>query len=406
MNENSSLKYISPVCLWLGFFLPFAVSRGVGMPFGRYPWVPVVHVALWIIGLIAGYIAYVRAKQFSADTPGWIRFCGYITTIPANLVLLGLSFGYLYYPSIESSTYAKYCNYMLPITLLVMGAQITSKDWNHIARQPKAISVSVLLRWLVMPFCSYLMANFVLLRFLPQPAATSIAVGMIVLGTTPTGGASNTYTLISNGDLALSVTVTGVNTILSPFLQPFMIKLFVGKVTHVNTLAIFIDLLEMVLAPVILGSIVGMLWPDFVKRVKPALGPLAVLIFGAMSLGNMSRGTAPLLRQLWILPVLLTVCVVQGLIGLYLGYYAPKLVGFNHKQRVASCFEVGVENASLATVIAITHFSPLTAIPCILYTKLQHVLAASIFVSKFQKFDEQTRAAEAASMTQAVAAGK
>jgi BASS family bile acid:Na+ symporter len=366
------------------------------MPIGRYPWVPVVHVALWIIGLAAGYVAYVREKKFTAATPGFIRLCGYITTIPANLVMLGLSFGYLYYPSIEKSTYAKYCNFMLPITLLVMGAQITGTDWKKIAQQPKIVSTSVILRWLVMPFVAYLLAHFVLLRFLPQPTATALAVGMVVLGTTPTGGASNTYTLISHGDLALSVTVTGVNTILAPFLQPFLIWQFVGKTTHVDVLGLFIDLVEMVLAPVIIGSLVGTFWPDLVKRCKPALGPLAVLIFGAMSLGNMSRGTAPLLKQLWILPVLLAVCLVQGLIGLYLGYFAPKLMGFNHKQRVASCFEIGVENASLATVVAITHFSPLTAIPCILYTKLQHILAASIFVSKFQKIEERARAAEAA----------
>jgi BASS family bile acid:Na+ symporter len=399
MKEGRPLKYVSPVCLWAGFLLPFLVSRGVGMPMSRYPVVVVIHVALWAVGLAAGYITYTREKNFSASTPGWIRLCGYITTIPAALVMLGLSFGYLYYPSIEKSTYAKYCNYMLPITLLVMGAQITTADWKNIARQPKIVSTSVILRWLVMPFCAYLLANLVLLRFLPQPTATALAVGMVILGTTPTGGASNTYTLISHGDLALSVTVTGVNTILSPFLQPFMIKLFVGKVTHVNTFALFLDLLEMVLAPVIIGSLIGTWWPDLIKRVKPALGPLAVLIFGAMSIGNMSRGTAPLLKQLWILPVLFAVCLVQGLIGLYLGYFAPKLIGFNHKQRVASCFEIGVENASLATVVAITHFSPLTAIPCILYTKLQHILAASIFVSKFQKLEEQERAA-----TQALAA--
>lgn len=406
MNPSSPLKYVSPACLWAGFLLPFLISGGVGMPMGRYPWVVVVHIALWVIGLVTGYLAYVEKKKFTVTTPVWIRICGFITTIPANLVMLGLSFGYLYYPSIEKSTYAKYCNYLLPITLLVMGAQITNADWKKIATQPKIVGTSVLLRWLVMPLCAYLMSNFVLLRFLPQPAATAIAVGMVVLGTTPTGGASNTYTLIGNGDLALSVTVTGVNTVLAPFLQPFLIKLFVGKVTHVDTMGIFIDLLEMVLAPVIIGSIVGSKWPGLIKNIKPALGPLAVMIFGAMSLGNMSRGTGPLLKQLWILPVLFTVCVVQGLIGLYLGYYAPKLLGFTHKQRVASCFEVGVENASLATVVAITYFSPLTAIPCILYTKLQHVLAASVFVSKFQKFDEREEARLAAQRPLVAVAGK
>jgi BASS family bile acid:Na+ symporter len=80
---------------------------------------------------------------------------------------------------------------------------------------------------------------------------------------------------------------------------------------------------------------------------------------------------------------------VQGFVGLSLGYWVPKLAGFTHKQRVAACFEVGVENASLSMVVARNHFSPLAAIPAVLYGKIQNLLAISVFVSRFQKMKDE-----------------
>jgi BASS family bile acid:Na+ symporter len=358
------------------------------MPFSKHPLVSAAHVLLWALGLFVGYLAFLREKPAPSTTPSWRRAAAYITSIPATFVMLGLLFGFVYYPSVERSVVAGWVNILLMLTLFVMGVQITADDWKGILRHPKIVSVAVALRWICMPLLAYILANALLLRFLSQPAASTLAVGLVILGTTPTGAASNTLTLISRGDLALSVSVTTFNTLLAPFLQPFLITLFVGKVTRVDTFAIFLDLLEIVLVPVLAGSLIGWRWPGVVRKAKPALGAISVLCLCFIIMGNMSKGTATLLKQLWVLPLLAATCLIQGMAGLSLGYYAPKLFGFSHKQRVASCFEVGVENASLSMVIALKHFSPLAAIPAILYSKLQHMLAIGIFVSRFQRVAE------------------
>jgi len=387
--SKKNLSLLSQVCLWAGFLIPFIASQYVGMPLSKMPAVAAANIILWAIGLVAGYFVYLEKTKGASEVALWSRICGYIASIPASFVMLGLVFGYLYYPSVEKSSIAKSINYLLMLTLFAMGVQITGADWSGIIKHPKMVSASVVIRWVCMPFVAFLLAHFVLLRFLPQPAATTVAVGMIILGTTPTGAASNTLTMISRGDLALSVSVTTVNTILAPFLQPFLIKLFVGRVTHVDTWGIFKDLIEVILIPVLVGTVVGSQIPKLVKKLRPLLLAISVVCLGLIIMTNIARGTSTLLKQLWIIPLLAAVCVVQGLLGLTLGYTLPKYLGFNHKQRVAACFEVGVENASLSMVVAMNHFSPLAAIPAVLYSKLQHMLAIGIFVRKFQRMDAE-----------------
>lgn len=399
-------KYLSQICLWAGFLLPFVASKFVGMPISRRPLIATANVLLWAAGLVIGYLAHAKAKPVSSDTPWWNRVAGYITSMPATLLTLGIVFGYLYYPSVQNNVVTRSVNYLLMVTLFVMGAQIRVADWKGVFRYPKAVFVSVLIRWVTMPLFSYVLAKFVLLKFFPQPTATLLAIGLIVLGTTPTGAASNTLTLISRGDLALSVSVTTANTILAPFLQPFLIMVFVGSATHVNTFGIFMDLIKYVLIPVLAGSMVGAVWPQIVKGLKPVLTAISVICLALIIMGNISKGTATLLRQLWILPLLITVCVVYGTAGLCAGYFGSKLFGFSRKQRIAACFEVGVENAALTQVLLINHFAPLTVIPAVLYSKIQHLLAIGIFVSRFQKFPDEATSTGTIEASGPIAAAK
>jgi BASS family bile acid:Na+ symporter len=309
-----------------------------------------------------------------------------------------MGFGYLYYPSVEKNVVARVPNYLLMLALFAMGAHISTAEWKGIWRQPRMVAIAVAIRWLIMPVAAYALAQHVLLRFLRQPSATALAIGLVVLGTTPTGAASNTLTLISRGDLALSVSVTTVNTILAPFLQPLLIYWFIGSATHVNTTALFLDLAKTVLVPVLCGSIVGAYWTPLANRLKPTLSALAVICLALIILGSVAKGTTALLKQLWILPLTTAVLLVYGMFGLALGYYLPKYFGFTHRQRVASCFEVGVANAALTQVLIFNHFTPFAAIPAILYGKVQNLLAVTIFVSRFQRIaeaDEQAQATKA-----------
>jgi BASS family bile acid:Na+ symporter len=111
-------------------------------------------------------------------------------------------------------------------------------------------------------------------------------------------------------------------------------------------------------------------------------------------MGTMSKGTSTLLQQISILLYLVAVCVVQAVAGLSLGYFLPKFFGFSYAQRKATCFEVGVENAAMAMLIGLRHFNPLTALPSIVYGKIQYIITSTIVVSRFQRIEDKEEVKE------------
>jgi bile acid:Na+ symporter, BASS family len=222
---------------------------------------------------------------------------------------------------------------------------------------------------------------------------------MILLATSPTGAASNSLTLISKGDLALSVSATTVNVLVAPFLQPLLVKLFVGSTTSVDASGMFLELVQYVLAPVVVATIVGILLPRLVERIKPVLPAIAVLSLACVLMGTVSKGTATILSNFGVVSFVIAACVIHGVLGLTLGYVVPKYLGFSRPQRVSSCFEVGIENAAIAPALAISYFGPLAIIPAIVYGKTQNLLAVTLFAPYFQKLAEQDEARSPAPAT-------
>jgi len=385
---SKKMKYPSSVCIALGFFIPFIASRFVGMPLGAMPIVSAASVILWTIGILMGYFAYIGIKKPPPSLSLWVKISNYIASDPSRYLMLGVMFGYLFYPSVEKSLIPTIGPYLLMVTLFSMGLAISFRDWKGVVQSPKVVGFGVLLKWLCTPLVAFLL-SLVLIQLFPGPTGKTLAVGLIVLGTTPTGGGSNALTMISGGDLALSVSVTSINTIIAPFIQPLLILWLAGSMANLNANAIFQDLLWMVVVPVIAGSILGSFFPRFINKMKPALGPVAVICLTFIIMGTMSKGTSTLIKQFSILLYLVVACVLKAVAGLSLGYLLPRYFGFNHKQRKAICFEVGVENAALAMLVALRHFSPLTALPSIVYGKIQYIISSSIVVPIFQRIKDE-----------------
>ncbi|MFC5747595.1 bile acid:sodium symporter family protein [Actinomadura rugatobispora] len=388
MTTRSTLKIGSQLALILGALIPLISSGWVGMPLSEQPAVLLATLALWTAGLLLGYRAFVQEKDFPAGHPAWRRICQFVTAASATLLLLGMTFGFVYHPTIGTSFLGTDFTTVLMITLVVMGVQIAPDDWKAVVKDARVVSLAVLIRWLIMPLTGYCVAFLAFRPFLEPELAGSLAIGMMLLSTSPTGAASNSLTLLSKGDLALSVSATTLNVLIAPFLQPLLIRFFVGGTASVDAVGMFLDLVRFVLAPVVAASIVGALFPGLIARIKPVLGPLAVLSLTCVLMGTISKGAPAILDNLNVLPYVLIACVVQGLAGLMLGYHVPKYLGFNREQRIASCFEVGVENAAIAPALAATYFNPLAIVPAIVYGKTQNILAVTIFVRKFQKENE------------------
>ena len=96
---------------------------------------------------------------------------------------------------------------------------------------------------------------------------------------------------------------------------------------------------------------------------------------------------------------------MQAFAGLLLGYFLPKFFGFNYAQRKAACFEVGVENAAMAMLLALKHFNPLTALPSIVYGKIQYIITSTIFVPRFQNIEDKEEVPEIVPQKKVAAGG-
>ena len=151
----------------------------------------------------------------------------------------------------------------------------------------------------------------------------------------------------------------------------------------VDSLALFEDLVRMVIIPVVLGSVLGSVFVRQCTKMKPAFTPLAIISLGLVMMASMSKGTAALLSQLYILLYAIPACVLLVMIGYVLGYIIPKPFGYSLKQRIAICFEVGVANATLVMILALKYFGPLPALVCILFGKIEVILGSVVIAPLF-----------------------
>ncbi len=383
------LKYCSNACALAGFIIALFKSGFVGMPLGATPWASVSTIVLWIAALLLGYFAFDKGHRAGRPSPLWLKLCSFVSSSSSIILTLMILFGYLFYPTVEKSFAARWNAYYLMASLFVMGLAINADDWKRMIRNPRLVGLCVLIRWTCVPLAAYGCAYLSFINLLPPVTGQALAVGMILLGAAPTGTASNALTMVAQGDLALSVSVTTVNTVLSPFLLPVITFLMAGKMTHVDTLGIFEDLVRMVILPVGVGSILGSVFVRQLGRVKPALGPIAVICLGMIMMGSMSRGTSTILKHLYILPYLAGGCVLFSLVSYVIGYYLPKLAGFGPRQRTAACFEVAITNAALTMTIAIRHFTPLAVVVSILYAKIMVIVGAVVVVPIFRKLGDR-----------------
>jgi BASS family bile acid:Na+ symporter len=244
----------------------------------------------------------------------------------------------------------------------------------------------MLIRWICLPLAAYLIAYFMFIKLIPDATtARNLAIGLIIVGAGPTGTTSNALTMIAGGDLAMSVTVTGLNTLLTPFVLPLVTLLLVGSMAHMDVGAVVIDLLKIVVLPVTLGSVLGSIFQHPINRIKPALAPMAVIALGFIMMGTMSKGAATLIRQFYILPYLAMGVILFVVLGYAIGWFIPKHLGFNVSQRKAACFEIGTTNAAVTLVLALRHFDPLAVVVSIFYGKIMVIVGATLIVPLLQR---------------------
>jgi len=260
-----------------------------------------------------------------------------------------------------------YIIWLLGVVMFGMGLTLSPSDFIEVVRRPREVALGVAAQFTVMPLLAFALTRVV-------PMSPEIAAGVVLVGCCPGGTASNVMTFLAKGDVALSVTLTTVSTLLAPLLTPFLVWVFASQYLPVDAASMFVSIVQVILVPLALGAAVKALLPragGVMLAAMPTLSAsVVVLIIAAVVAVNQ-----PKLAQAGLLIV--AVVAVHNVVGLATGYFASRAVGMGTRQRTAVAIEVAMQNSGLGAALAQAHFSPLAAVPSAIFSVMQNVSGAA-----------------------------
>ncbi len=232
---------------------------------------------------------------------------------------------------------------LLMIIMFGMGTSVGVDDFARVVKMPKSIAVGLICQYTIMPFIGVSLA--MLSGFPPE-----IAAGIILVGCSPGGLASNVMAYISGANLALSLSLTAFSTLLAPFLTPVLMSALAGQHVPIDAIAMFWSITKIVILPVIGGLLFNhFLHGKFpmVDKNMPRLSMIGIVVIIAVitAAGRDNLITLGL--------ALIAIVLLQNILGLALGYAVAKLVKMDEASARAIAFEVGMQNSGLASGIAV-----------------------------------------------------
>ena len=267
------------------------------------------------------------------------------------LVLLGGLIGFAA-PSAVTSI-SSWVTPLLGVIMFGMGLTLKPHDFALVAERPLPVIIGVVAQFVIMPLLALLV---VVALDLPN----EIAVGVILVGCSPGGTASNVVSYLARGDVALSVTMTSISTLLAPLITPALTLWLAGELMEVSVSAMALSIVKVVLVPVVAGLLVRLLLPSIVDVIMPALPWISVIAISTIVAVVVGGSRDNIVKAGGI--VLLAV-ILHNTLGYLLGYLTGRVTGQPVPVRRTMAVEVGMQNSGLASTLAMAHISPLAALP-------------------------------------------
>lgn len=282
----------------------------------------------------------------------------------------------LFAPSTVSFVKTSYVNTLLGIVMFGMGLTLKAEDFKVVFSHPKDVIFGELAQFLIMPLLAFGLTK--LFRLSPE-----LAIGVILVGTCPGGTSSNVMTYLAKGDVALSVGMTGVSTILAPFITPLLTYLYAGQTVEVDMMSMFLSIIKVVIIPVVAGVIINKLFSEFTEKVTKILPLISVLAIVAIVAAVVSANSSKIMTSGLLI---MAVVVLHNCGGYALGFFVARLLKMDMKKRKAIAIEVGMQNSGLATSLAATHFAqyPLATIPGAVFS-VWHNISGAVFANFMAK---------------------
>ncbi len=280
------------------------------------------------------------------------RLCSIITKFIAVIVLIGAAVAYLW-PASMSHISTKWVSPLLGVVMFGMGLTLDVREFGRVFTHPRNVLVGFLCQFTIMPLAAVL-----LVRLFSLPP--ELAVGVILVGCCPGGTSSNVITYLSKGDVALSVGMTSVSTLVAPVITPLLVKLLAGAYIPIRFWAMFLSIVEVIILPIALGLLIKRFFPRFSQAVADYLPAFSTIIITVIVMAVVAANSGSL--HICGLTVIVVV-ILHNLLGLMLGLLAGKLLHMSVRQMTAVSIEVGMQNSGLACSLAATHFASMALAP-------------------------------------------
>lgn len=263
---------------------------------------------------------------------------------------------------------------LLGLVMFGMGMTLSAASFAEVLTRPRLVLLGLALQYLVMPLAAWALS---LALALPP----ELLVGMVLVGASPGGTASNVVCYLARGDVALSITLTALSTLLAILATPLLTWLYAGHSVAVPAGSMVLDVLKVVLLPVMAGVAVNRYWGARLrglKQVFPLISVAAVVLIIAIIVA-LNRGALTTLG-----PPVFAAVVLHNAAGLACGYLLPRLLGVDARRARTLAIEVGMQNSGLAVALAVKYFGPGAALPGALFS-VWHNLSGALLAARWSR---------------------
>jgi BASS family bile acid:Na+ symporter len=272
----------------------------------------------------------------------------------------------------QSATTELFLPLALGIIMLGLGLSLTLDDFRRVAKYPKAVTVALLCQMIVLPLICFALIKFSGLN-------SALAVGLMLLAASPGGATANLYSHLSKGDVALNISLTAINSVLTLFTLPLIVNLSLdyfmdsGQYIPMQFKKV-VEVFAIVLVPVTIGMLIKSKWAQFAakmdKPVKIASALILIIIIVSVTIRE-KRVLMDYAGELGV-PILLF-----NILSMAIGYFIPRWVSIEKKQAIAIGMEIGIHNGTLAIYIALSVLgNSVMSVPPAIYSILMFFTAA------------------------------
>ena len=269
----------------------------------------------------------------------------------------------------------------LALIMLALGMGLTVQDFTRVAKQPKDFLVGLVCQIIFLPIIA-----FALVLVLDAPV--ELAIGLMIIAAAPGGVTSNILTKFANGDVALSISLTAIISLLSIITVPFIIFKSIdllnvsASTNEISMIGISVKMFLVVTLPVILGMIIRRFANNFVSSNEKTIQTISLILFLIVLFGAIIQERAN------ILPYMMkagTITFLLNIIMMLIGFYVAKIFATGIQQRKCISLECGLQNGTLAIFVATQIFNDVAyIIPAAIYSLIMFATSL-IFVFLIKK---------------------